>query len=359
MLDKQDIPQIMEHERAHVQQGHSYDVMLLEVLKIVFWWNPIIYFYRHSLRNIHEYLADAAVLEWVERPVYGRLLIKQSQSGPALALANHFIFSQLKKRIIMMTRNRSQRSSLLKYVIAFPLFTVLLTLFAIPNNEVMAKTKDLGERVDEKVEAIDKATSLHSGTVKPVKSISDSAKPLLNQDYIALELKQSHNLYDVPPTIQPNERIRSTIPQERVKSGIIVEQDTSKDKIHTMVDDLPDFVGGQKALFKWLGENIKYPVEAVKNKTEGTVYVGFIVEKDGAISNVSIKRGVPIVSIDTIVQVDPKTYAQNVKIVKSEDSAIDEEAKRVIMAMPNWKPGKLKGQFVRVVYTLPIRFKLE
>ncbi len=363
ILDKEDIPQIMEHERAHVWQGHSYDVILLEVLKIIFWWNPIIYFYRYSLRNIHEYLADAAVLKWVERPIYGRLLIKQSQSGPALALANHFIFSQLKKRIIMMTRNRSQRASLLKYVIAFPLFTFLLTLFAIPNNEVMAKTKDLGEKVEEKVEIIERTTKTQSSTVKPEKLNSDSAKPLLNQDYIAQELKQSHNLYDVPPATKSTEPSRSTMtmPQERLSSTVFVEQDTSKDKVATVVDEQPEFVGGQMQLFKWLGQNIRYPQIARNNGIQGTVFVGFVVEKDGSISGVEIMKGVKGIVRDTIVVVghSETNGVKGTKIVEREDHSIDNEATRVIAAMPNWRPGKQKGKAVRVRYTLPIKFKLE
>ncbi len=360
VLDKQDIPQIMEHERTHVQQGHSYDVMLLEVLKIIFWWNPIIYFYRHSLRNIHEYLADAAVLEWVERPVYGRLLIKQAQSGPALALANHFIFSQLKKRIIMMTRNRSQRASLLKYVIAFPLFTVLLTLFAIPNNEIMAKTMDLGEKVVRKVNTIDEAPNPQSDAPKPFKLISDSAKPLLNQEYIAQELKQSHNLYDVPPTIQPNEPIRSTMPQERQRLNLDIATDTIKDDVMTVVDEVPEFKGGMQELFKWLGENIKYPKNAKENGDEGTAYIGFVIEKDGSISNISVKRSAKQTSIDTIQQIDPVTYVSRTKIVQNiRGEDLDDEAIRVIAIMPKWKPGKHKGKAVRVAYTLPIKFKLS
>ncbi len=473
VLETADIQQIIQHEKAHVKQRHSLDVVFVEILNILFWCNPIIYFYRHSLRNIHEYLADAAVLRSVSTPQYGRLLIKQSQSGPALALANHFIFSQLKKRIIMMTRNRSQRASLLKYVIAAPLFTVLLTLFAMPNNEVMAKTKDLSTKMDETVKAIDKeikqktnAQIVENKAVKPVLiqntpvavialqsnyapdpipvlgdgqrgsiitaeefkrqtkmicieglngkesairitsfvmvHISRNEDPrqvahtggVFNKDALRLtqyakvgdqysfmsikatdgvkeqdmgsmtffikdNSKGSGSLYDVPPSIKSVEPINSTMPQERVSPIMIVEQDTSKSDIMTKVDDLPEFKGGQTELFKWLGNNIKYPENAVKNKTEGTVYVGFVVEKDGSISNVSVKRGVPIVTVDTIVQINPTTYAQTVKLVKSELSDINDEAKRVIKAMPKWKPGKNKGKLVRVAYTLPIKFKLE
>ena len=359
ILEKADIQQIIQHEKAHVMQRHSLDVVFVELLNILFWWNPIIYFYRHSLRNIHEYLADAAVLRSVSTPQYGRLLIKQSQSGPALALANHFIFSQLKKRIIMMTRNRSQRASLLKYAIAAPLFTVLLTLFAMPNNEVMAKTKDLSTKMDETVKAIDKGVKPQIVANKPIKLHIDSSKPLLNQELIAEDLKNSANLYDVSPSIKSVEPINSTMPEEHVSPMMLIEQDTSKKDVMTKVDENPEFKGGQTELFKWLGNNIKYPENAVKNKTEGTVYVGFIVEKDGSISNVEVKRGVPIVAIDTIVQINPTTYAQTVKLVKSELSDINDEATRVIKAMPKWTRGKNKGKLVRVGYTLPIKFKLE
>ncbi len=467
VLEKGDIPQIMEHEQAHVSQGHSYDVILLEVLKIIFWWNPIIYFYRHSLRNIHEYLADAAVLRWVEKPVYGRLLIKQSQSGPALALANHFIFSQLKKRIIMMTRNRSQRSSLLKYVIAFPLFTVLLTLFAIPNNEIMAKTKDLSEKVNETVETIDNRikenqplqmaaskerttnnailnpalsnidkpfVALGNGEIGGVISVENLKKqtkmvcleglngkksalkvtrfvlvhvPLredprqvnnmgggeFNKDALRLvkdakagdtynfmnikatdgtkvidmgsmtffikdDSKGSGDLYDISPSMKSLEPIRSTIPEERNSGIMVVQTDTSKGKIHTTFDESPEFAQGQAALFRWLGQNIRYPAVSRENGIQGTVYIGFIVEKDGAITDIIVKRGVKGIVRDTVTIMEVNGIKGN-KYVEREDHSIDNEAKRVIAAMPKWKPGKNKGVPVRVAYTLPIKFKLE
>lgn len=357
VLDSQDIPQIMAHEKAHIQQHHSYDVILVEILKIIFWWNPVIYFYRQSLRNIHEYLADAAVLKWVERPIYGRLLIKQSQSGPALALANHFIFSQLKKRISMMTRNRSQRSSLFKYFIAVPVFTILLTLFALPDSTIMAKTKDLGISVNNTIQNIE-AEKPSNNVKKPF--LKPDTTPLLNEEAIAADLKKSANLYDVPVNIAV-ESNRSTIPTLKPSSGILfMEKDTTKDDILTTVEEVPEYQGGMPALFKWLGQNIRYPQIARNNGIQGTVFVGFVVEKDGSISNVSIKRSAARESIDTITQVDPVTYATKTKIVKGligED--LDDEAIRVVAIMPRWKAGKHKGQVVRVSYVLPIKFKLQ
>ena len=472
VLEKADIQQIIQHEKAHVMQRHSLDVVFVEILNILFWWNPIIYFYRHSLRNIHEYLADAAVLRSVSTPQYGRLLIKQSQSGPALALANHFIFSQLKKRIIMMTRNRSQRASLLKYAIAAPLFTVLLTLFAMPNNEVMAKTKDLSTKMDETVKAIDKeikqktnAQTVENKAVKPilientpveiiasksnyapdpivvlgngqwggntlvdefkkqvklicVEGLNGKESSMKITSFIMLRLSRNsdpvqvknkggefnndaitviqrakegdqysfmsikvtdgikerdmgnmsfsirdnsvngNDSYDVPPSSKSVEPINSTIPQERPKQLMIIEQDTSKDKVFSIVEEQPEFAQGQAALFKWLGQNIKYPKISRDNGVQGTVYVGFVVEKDGAISDVTIKRGVRGIIRDTVTIMEVNGLKGN-KIVQIVDYSLDEEAKRVIKAMPKWKPGKNQGEVVRVAYILPIKFKLE
>ena len=96
----------------------------------------------------------------------------------------------------------------------------------------------------------------------------------------------------------------------------------------------PEFKGGQSELFSFLGKKIRYPNDARKNGIEGTVYVGFIVEKDGSVSNVNIKRGI-------------STDCNN-------------EALRVVKLMNGkWQPGSYKGQNVRVAYTLPIKFKLE
>jgi TonB family protein len=102
---------------------------------------------------------------------------------------------------------------------------------------------------------------------------------------------------------------------------------------HIVVEEQPEFVSGQSELFKYLGRTIKYPKQARKDGVEGTIYVGFIVEADGAISNVDLKRGV--------------------------HPLLNAEAMKVVSEMPKWKPGKTNGKYVRVAYTLPIKFKLE
>lgn len=104
--------------------------------------------------------------------------------------------------------------------------------------------------------------------------------------------------------------------------------------VYVAVDKLPEFKGGQSELFRFLGQNIKYPKDARKNGVEGTIYIGFVVEKDGSVTNLKLKRGV--------------------------SPELNEEAMRVIKLLSGkWDAGWYGGQKVRVAYTLPTKFKLE
>ena len=102
---------------------------------------------------------------------------------------------------------------------------------------------------------------------------------------------------------------------------------------YLMVEAEPEFPGGMEALMKYLSENIKYPEQAKKENIQGKVYMRFVVERDGSIVDAEILRGI--------------------------GGGCDEEALRVVNAMPKWEPGKQKGTPVRVQYNLPIVFKLQ
>ena len=105
------------------------------------------------------------------------------------------------------------------------------------------------------------------------------------------------------------------------------------DKVYEVVEQMPTFKGGDAALMKYLSENIKYPEAAEKAGEQGRVVVNFIVENDGAVSNV--------------------------KVVRSVTPTLDAEAVRVIKAMPKWVPGKQDGKLVRVKYNVPVSFRLQ
>jgi len=119
------------------------------------------------------------------------------------------------------------------------------------------------------------------------------------------------------------------------QTPVKVQKETTKDegKIFTIVEEMPQFRGGQDSLTSYLVRNLKYPLEAQKNKTKGKVYITFVVSKTGDITDVKILRGV--------------------------SQQIDEEALRVIKLMPAWTPGKQNGKPVDVQYNMPINFKLD
>ena len=111
-------------------------------------------------------------------------------------------------------------------------------------------------------------------------------------------------------------------------------EEEEEEVIFMVVETMPEFPGGQQALFKYLGENVKYPVIAQENGIQGRVICQFVVNKDGSIVDVVVVRS-------------------------SGEPSLDKEALRVISSMPKWKPGKQRGKPVRVKYTLPVNFRLQ
>lgn len=125
-----DMERILDHEKLHVSQWHSIDILFTELLQIFFWFNPILTFYKKALRQSHEFLADAYVTKDSEKYSYGQLLLGQSTSGLEIALANQFFNSQIKKRIKMMYKERSKKPVMIKYLAVIPVLAILLLVFS-------------------------------------------------------------------------------------------------------------------------------------------------------------------------------------------------------------------------------------
>lgn len=111
------------------------------------------------------------------------------------------------------------------------------------------------------------------------------------------------------------------------------KDEIEESQIFFIVEEMPEFPGGENALRSYIAKSIKYPIIAQENGIQGKVYVSFVVDKDGGISDA--------------------------KIVRNVDPSLDKEALRVINSLPKWKPGKQRGKPVRVAYTVPISFVLQ
>jgi TonB family protein len=118
------------HERAHARGRHSWDVLCMEVLCMVFWFHPLVHWYRRKIRLVHEYLADRAVTDQANRKQYGLLLLRQTDAPVQMALVNHFYQSPLKQRLWMLTRPPSARLRGLKFLAILPMGLLLWMLAA-------------------------------------------------------------------------------------------------------------------------------------------------------------------------------------------------------------------------------------
>jgi TonB family protein len=260
---------VLAHEKIHIQQYHTLDLLLVEMALILQWFNPFAWFVGRSMKTIHEFLADEGVLKkGFIRSDYQSLILNEAMGQQVNNLTNNFNVSLLKKRIIMMTKERSSSWTSLKVIAAIPAFFAVLILFT-------------------------------AGTV----------------NNIAAQTSQQQ--------VKPTED-QKVVTQEKPKK---------EDPVFTVVENPPSYPGGQDAMSKYLVENIKYPEEARTKGIQGTVFVTFVIEKDGTVSTVKILRGI--------------------------GSGCDEEAQRVVSGMPKWIPGKQKGDPVRVQFNLPINFKLD
>ena len=129
---------------------------------------------------------------------------------------------------------------------------------------------------------------------------------------------------------EPVQAVADAQPKADAPEAVVPGDD---DKVYDIVEQQPQFPGGSSAMAKWLGDNIKYPAEAAKQGIEGRVIVQFVVGSDGTVGDAKVMRGV--------------------------DPLLDQEALRVINAMPKWTPGKQDGKPVAVKYTIPVTFRQD
>ena len=300
--------EILTHELAHIRNRHSWDLFAADICIFFQWFNPAAWLLKQELQNIHEYEADETVInEGVDARQYQLLLIKKAVGTRLYSMANSFNHSKLKKRITMMLKEKSSPWARLKYPYVLPVAAIAVTAFARPE-------------VSETVEEIS-AVKVNDLTAIVETKVAESSGQLLSVQSVP---KDSVNR-------------KSKVAVQQMDELVVVgyaSKDSVKDRepVFNVVEQMPSFPGGMEALMQYLAKNMRYPVEAQKNKVQGRVVVGFIVSKDGDIKKAHILRGV--------------------------DPELDAEAIRVIESMPRWMPGMQRGKAVAVSYTLPVMFRL-
>ena len=349
---------IIKHEMSHVKNHHSVDIILMEIMIAFQWFNPFIRMINNELKNNHEFIADSeAIKNEDEKSNYMMLLLQQCTADDFSTIANNFSFLLTKKRISMITKNQKVKGSVIKVLLTLPVFALLILL-----NTQCDNTKPNDEKQSAVVKADENAGQL-LGTIvdrfseKPIAFATVVLEKDGNDLYYTTSDKNgsykitriNEGTYNVKVSCDGYESVSIravNIPVKKLtfqdfwlkkneagETSSKIDAVITQDSIYRVSDAMPEYPGGPNEMMRYIQENIKYPQSAKDNKIEGRVFVSFVVEKDGSITNAAVMRGI--------------------------DKECDAEALRVVSSMPKWNPGQHKGEVVRTQFTIPIIYKFN
>ena len=340
-LTEEEVQQVLAHELTHAHQRHSWDTLLVQLVRCLLWFNPFVWLYGREVRVVHEYLADEAVLRQGDEETYShylQLLFKQATGVRYNPLVNSFHFSTIKNRITMMKQPKSHRGWA-KALAALPVAALLL--FANCKNQ----------------EPTQEQATIPDGTysVSPFTETYRDGQ-LVEREFmgviIPLDSVGEHKEFaDSAEAVRFNINLHESVAKSSRVTAMLNLDDSIADKWFQVAwndeesllnwfneEDngyiqLAEIPGGFEALADYIAKSIVYPEQAKTDGVEGKVFVQFIVEPDGSIGDVTLLRGI--------------------------GGGCDEEALRVIKAMPQWKPAQFKGKPARSRFQIPINFVLK
>lgn len=282
-LTPEDAGDIIKHEQNHLKQNHFIDIIFIELIKAVQWFNPVVYLFNRSLRAIHEYQADQeCISSGVPIVNYQSLLLNQVFKSGAFNLTNSFSNpSLIKKRMIMMTKKRTSTTAGFKILIVIPVAAIIFM-------------------------AISAYREIPYSSVKQI-------IPVIETQNLSSESKSE--LRAPPPPPPPT------------------QSSESEEVPFVVVEEMPMFPGGDRALLNYISENTIYPEASKAQNIKGRVIIRFCVTAKGGVSLVSVIKGVA--------------------------PELDAEAVRVVKTLPTFNPGKQGGKPVPVWYMVPITFTLK
>jgi hypothetical protein len=414
-----------------VRHRHSYDIVVVEVLTALQWFNPVVWYLRQELRILHEYEADASVLSHgFNESQYIHLLMRKATGIQACVLANGINTPKTKKRILMMLKPKSKRGTWLKALYVVPIVLVSLAMTAktvidyetIPNDNNSSvrmfheKTNKRGDcyqirhqpgvkfyrngKEEQIPEGRSIALEVSKTTMqingKPIDQITllDFPEGALKEIYLT-EIESDkfvcnmvtekskgkavcivdgkmvsedevsnlrHEDIDNVTVINTTDIIKKVFNVDADEAIVVQTKQQGDDQIFDLVEQMPQFPGGEVKLMEFLAKNLKYPEIATEKGVQGRVLVRFIVEKDGSLTSPEvvakspgIGKVIPIEVIDGMTEKERQDAEAHNAGVK----ALQEEAIRVVKAMPKWTPGKQKGKAVRCRFTIPVVYRLK
>jgi len=389
--NEHDTTQILTHELTHARQMHSIDVIVSELITIACWMNPAAWLIKREIRQNLEFLADNSVLEsGFDSKKYQYHLLELSYQTPDVKLGNKFNVSPLKKRITMMNQQKTSKAGILKYSLIVPLALALIlssnaqtivnsakkvitatkdqitstTKKTVPEATTNSSKESTNEKIDFKkvFSVIDVMPQFPGGNGALLQYISGNLRyPIIAMHkgiqgtvitrFVVTKSGKVQNpeiVKSVDPdldaeAIEVIKTLPDFIPGEKAGKKVDVwytlpityklDGESETKNVFMVVEKMPQFPGGEEALSKHISRNLKYPLTSFYNKVQGKVILRFIVSETGKVGNV--------------------------EVVRSLEHECDNEAIRVIKALPNFIPGEQNNKKIAVWYTLPITFKID
>jgi TonB family protein len=314
--------QIVNHESVHAKQWHSIDIIFINILSIIFWFNPFLRMFKKIFVQLHEFEADARAVEHSDVNNYCSLLARVALESAGFSIANHFNNSLTLKRIQMMRTIKSK----MKWwkVAAFAAMIPSIFFFVACQDQITGNDElsNLPAAAQQKFESFKQNYPGETFIVEYDGKEDDALKKL--------DAKYGHAAHIELFTITENGQARNFSMIQYLAKATVQKSDS--DTILDEVDEMPEPNGGMEGLVTFLRSNIRYPSSARTKGIQGVSMVSFVVEKDGSVSDVKILRGF--------------------------DKDCDAESERVVKLMSNWKPGIQNGKYVRTRMNLPINYKL-
>lgn len=300
---------LLAHERVHAHRGHSYDLLLCDICCLLQWFNPFAWMLKEDLCAVHEYEADYGVThcEGVDYHDYQMLLIDKATEKQLPGIVNSINRSSLKHRLKQMYRKPSSRRALLKVMYVLPLSMFVMYAFASPQ-----VTKEL-----------------KTFAAKAKNGLAEAERKILMPIIEERNEKEDEGNAEVI-ALAENETTEQTTSDE-----IIINPDTP-----------PQFENGIKDFAEYFYTYCHMPRIASENNVKGLVVVYFVVEKDGSVSGVEIES-----SDATSEEADVSS-----EILEECKEAFEEETKRMINSMHEWRPGTHNGAVARCAFSTVIRF---
>ena len=378
LRDNRDI--ILAHERAHIRLGHSWDLLFAQLCATTQWFNPAVWLLKRELEAIHEYEADSDTLrQGFDARQYQLRLFEAAAGVKYSSFTNNFTNCSTKKRIIMMMKKQTSPWALLKALYVLPVAFAAVAVISCTSPKEKKGDGKLSDVMilDNKpllVFTFEDSTELniqgkqlnYDGTpdfdyFKPcgltpenINSIyvlnDEEAKVLYGERgsngaiLFGVKGKTAKDVFSAlsdyavetgsEEPLQVNLKKPASIDEiQAVAFGKPAPKSEEQGEVFQVVEEQPIYPGGMDELMKFMQTNIRYPKEAQERGLQGRVIVQFVVNKDGSICDE--------------------------QVVKSVDPQLDAEAIRIIRSMPNWTPGKQRGEPVRVRFTLPVTFRLQ